>query len=123
MKRMVALKRGKRLRPVSAKRAAGAEDRRDVRMELFARDRGYCLLDVGNYHPVVGACAGPWTPHHIIKAWKQPPYTLEVLVTLCARHNTWVEDNPPTAHALGLVCVEGETLEECAERRERMGLR
>lgn len=107
---------------MSAKRAAGAEDRRDVRMELFARDHGHCLLDVNEYAPVVGACAGPWTPHHRRKASHGGAYDLENLVTLCAGHNGWVEDHPIEAHALGLVCREGETLAQCDERMKIVGL-
>jgi hypothetical protein len=106
-----------RIRRVSAKRAEAKEDQRDVRMALFARDHGHCLLE----H--LPPCAGPWTPHHVRKASHLGVYELANLVTLCAHHNGWVEDHPHVAWGLGLVCREGETLDETTQRRHRAGLR
>jgi len=92
--------------------------RRDVRMQLFARDEGHCLLaPVGAERTAWGPCSGPWTPHHPEKAWKGGEYSLRALVTLCARHNSWVEDEPDLAWKLGLVVRNGETHDQAAERR------
>ncbi len=65
---------------------------------MFARDGG-CVLAMED----AGECAGPDTPHHLLKAGQGGGYTLDNLVTLCARHNVWVEDNPDHARRLGMV--------------------
>lgn len=112
-------KRSGRVRVVSSKRAAESDDRRDVRMALFVRDQGRCAL-AGVTD--AGRCVGPWSAHHVVKAWKRPPYTLDVLVTLCTGHNEWVENEPTRAHSLGLVVREGETLADAADRRRAAGV-
>lgn len=115
--RRTPLRRTSRLAPISKKRAAGTEDRRAIRERVYARDGWRCrlLASVGaTYFSVnedglrgpyekVPPCFGPLTPHHLLKASAGGPYTLDNLVTLCAGHNTWVEDHPATATALGLV--------------------
>ncbi|MGE4425475.1 MAG: hypothetical protein AB7G37_03370 [Solirubrobacteraceae bacterium] len=84
---------------MSAKRAADLERRRDVRMAVYTRDP-YCrLAGVA----AAGPCGGPWTPHHLKKSGQGGSYSEANLVGLCATHNTWVEDNPDDARALGLV--------------------
>ena len=122
MLRRSALKRGERLKPVSDKRREENGAHRDVRMALAARDRGRCLLEGREAWGTdgkerVGPCAGPWTPHHVEKAWKGGAYDLDNLLTLCARHNTWVEDEPDLAWMMGLVQRAGDTPEGCARRR------
>lgn len=49
------------------------------------------------------------TPHHLRKEGQCGPYTLENLICLCATCNGWVEDNPDSAHRLGLVQRAGDT--------------
>jgi hypothetical protein len=118
------------IRPMSQERADDAVRRQQVREQLFARDGG-CLLIPLQGRPVVAVprghmeeatppdglrivkvpfCHGPDTPHHLIKAWKGGSYTLPNLVTLCAGHNVWVEDEPDAARPLGLCVTEGTTL-------------
>jgi 5-methylcytosine-specific restriction endonuclease McrA len=82
----------------SERRYSENEYRAAIRQQVFDRDGG-CLLASED----AGECAGPDTPHHLLKASAGGPYTLDNLVTLCARHNTWVEDNPEHARRLGMV--------------------
>lgn len=105
LRRGKGLKRGKRLKPMSNKHRAELEPRRDVRLQLNARDGGRCRLE---QVAEAGPCAGPATPHHLRKAGQGGEYDVDNLVTLCARHNTWVEDHPDAAHALGLVVRRGD---------------
>lgn len=103
----------KRLKPISDKRRAVIADHADVRAEVFARDRWRCQLEADllrQRHGAdrtllerVGPCRGVLTPHHLRKASAQGTYTLENLTTLCAGHNTWVEDHPTLAAELGMV--------------------
>lgn len=112
------MSRGRRIRQVSPKRQAEKASRVDVRLALEQRDRGVCLLDDRQHaHLLAGRCVGVWTPHHLLKASAGGAYVLENLVTLCAGHNTWVEDNPPRAKELGLVVVRGLIPPDEAARR------
>lgn len=101
MARGIAQLKRTRLKPVSDKRRAAAPERAEVREQVFARDRHRCRLD--GAADVAGACRGPLTPHHLKKASAGGEYTLTNLVTLCAGHNTWVEDEPVKATELGMV--------------------
>ena len=88
------------LRPMSRKRRRASAGRAEIRAAVFARDGQHCrLAGVTD----AGRCFGGLTPHHIVKASQGGPYTEENLVTLCSLHNSWVEDNPNHARALGLV--------------------
>lgn len=68
---------------------------------VFARDSG-CVL---RHTSIAGDCGGkPCTPHHLEKqSRRRGGWTHRNLVTLCAVHNGWVEDNPQAAWRLGLV--------------------
>ena len=90
----------KALAPRSAKVTADLDRRREVREAVFTRDRWTCRLATTRQ---AGSCFGPLTPHHLRKASAGGGYTEENLVTLCAGHNTWVEDHPIAATMLGLV--------------------
>lgn len=92
------MKRGA-IRSVSARRAAQADHRNKVRFEVFHRDDWRCQLRDGS----AGQCFGPLTVHHLRKASQGGKYEASNLVTLCARHNDWVEDEPAKAYAMGLV--------------------
>lgn len=97
-----------RLRPMSAKRAAGVEERQIIRDAVFARDGHRCRLD-----GVVGAgtCFGRLTPHHVRKASQGGAYDMDNLQTLCAGHNDGIEadaDLAALARSLGLVRRRGE---------------
>lgn len=88
-------------RPIKVKserRYSENEYRASIRQQVFDRDGGCVIAG----EPGVGECFGPDTPHHILKAGQQGPYTLDNLVTLCARHNNWVESNKEHATRLGL---------------------
>jgi hypothetical protein len=92
---------------------AEADRRWAVRAQVYARDRYRCLLERAGEGP----CSGLLTPHHLRKAGQGGPYTVENLVALCARHNSWVEDEPLRAHELGLVIRAGEDGHQAAARR------
>lgn len=81
-------------------------EHREVRLYVLARDSHRCALadDPGS-----GDCLGRLEVHHLVKAWKRPPYLPPYLVTLCNRHNTWVEDNPLVARVMGLA-VKDESM-------------
>lgn len=114
------LGRGKRLAPRSAKRVVADEGKPAVREAVFARDRHRCLLS--RARDTWGPCMGVLTPHHLRKAGQGGAYHVDVLVTLCACHNDMVEDRPTDAHALGLVCREGETVDGCWAKLAANGL-
>lgn len=103
------------MRAVSKKRAADAPRRRAVRDAVFERD-GDCLLR--SYRE----CYGPLTPHHLQKASQCGAYDEENLIALCMGCNSYVEDEPDTAWALGLVVRAGDTHEGVAERRRKAGI-
>lgn len=105
-----------RLSPMSKKRRASLAERERVRLEVFQRDGG-CVMFWHVGLPVreeskspVPECGGPMTPHHKRKASACGPYIPENLVTLCAVHNGWVEDEPDDAYALGLTIRNGDPL-------------
>lgn len=89
-----------RIRPVSKKRSALRGARAAVCAALFDRDDHRCQMPTTTN---AGPCYGPLTPHHLVKAGQGGSYTLDNLVTLCAFHNDWVEDNPDLAVSAGLV--------------------
>jgi len=89
------------LRRISKKRQAEAPERERVRLATFARDNWTCLL--WKQDDIAGPCVGPLTFHHLKKASAGGAYTTENGATLCAGHNTWVEDNPRLATKMGLV--------------------
>ena len=91
------MKRGGKLSPTSKKRLAELPARKEVREAVFARDKR-CVM-----HGVWDACSGPLTPHHLLKASQGGNYSEDNLVTLCAYHNTKVEDEPHEACRFGLV--------------------
>jgi hypothetical protein len=114
------LPRSGRLRPVSDRRAAQADEHAVIRRQVFDRDHR-CLL-VGRSD--AGRCWGPPTPHHIRKAGQGGPYTLLNLVQLCLHHNEWIEtaDGQPLALIWGLWCRNGDDLESCWRRLLAHGL-
>lgn len=97
--RKTPLKRFKGLSPVSAKRKAEKPGRDLVRAAVFERDGWSCRIA-----PLVGtACFGVLTVHHLRKASAGGEYVEANLLTACASHNSFVEDEPKRARALGLV--------------------
>lgn len=74
--------------------------------EVFQRDGG-CVLRTRT--DVAGKCFGHPTPHHLRKQSQLGRWTVDNLVTLCAHHNGWVEDEPRKAWGLGLVVRQGES--------------
>lgn len=105
--RRTPLARGGALRPVSAKRRRMRRAADPVVAAVFERDGG-CVLR--NHSHLAGPCFGkPRTPHHLVKAWQGPGWTVDNLVCLCSFHNEWVEDEADLAWGLGLVVRNGET--------------
>lgn len=84
----------------SAKRKAQNAVRRDVTEQVFERDGYVCRLAS---KPETGPCFGPLTPHHLKKKSAGGADSLANQVTLCAQHNSWVEDWPVKARELGMV--------------------
>lgn len=104
------LKPGKRLAPVSDRRLAERPERAEMRDLVFTRDGRVCRL-AGFRHPGwPDGCMGQLTVHHLRKEGQGGPYTLPNLLTLCRRHNDWVEEAPRALVSdLGLVMSAGET--------------
>ena len=100
LKPRVGLRRGKRLKPASDKTIEARDEHAEVRAAVFARDGRQCR--VAPFLPD-DPCFGPPTVHHVVKSGQGGAYTEDNLVTACAHHNSWIEDNPDTARALGLV--------------------
>lgn len=108
LKRTPLPKRTKRLSYRSKKREAEAAERFIVRSAVFARDHWRCqmppvLARHNRGRDTAGPCMGELTYHHLHKEGQGGAYTLDNGLSLCARHNTWVEDHPLTATELGLV--------------------
>lgn len=124
LKRSGALKARKRLAPSSPQRRAQAEAMADVRSRVFARDHRQCVLAGQSVRSDIRLpwCRGPLTVHHLLKAGQGGPYSECNLVTLCAGHNGWVEDEPLLAHHLGLVVRRGDDLLGCWGRLVELGL-
>lgn len=89
-----------KLSPVSKKRKAETGARRATVAAVVARDGG-C---VAAFRGAPGACIGPLTAHEVVKR-SQGGSHLDPsnCVALCWGHNSWVEDHPAQARALGLV--------------------
>lgn len=113
---------------MSAKRRAELDARRGVRELVFDRDGHRCqaagapllarveararlgvpLEQLRAAVLELGRCYGPLTPHHLLKESQGGAYEASNLVALCSRHNSWVEDYPDHARALGLVVKSWE---------------
>ncbi len=95
----------RRLPDKSPKMRAAKSDRDIVRAQVFERDDNMCfMLDLDRDHH----CSRDLTVHHLRKSGQGGAYAADNLVTLCAKANTWVEDFPDKAYALGLVVRYGE---------------
>lgn len=115
------MRRSRRVKPISDKRAAERRARDAVRLEVFRRDQR-CLL-AG--YPANPRCLAPMlTPHHLRKAGQGGAYTLENLVALCAGHNDWLEtrEGAQIGEALGLVIRRGRTHDEAWTLMQAAGL-
>lgn len=93
------------------------ECREAVRRVVLARDRG-CVIR--RLDPVHHRCIGGEDVHELRKRSQGgdicDPFNC---VTTCAVGNrNHIEDYPDWAHAIGLVCRAGDTLEDCRLRRE-----
>lgn len=122
LQRHTRLKRGlKPMRYRSAKTAAERADAQAVIDKVYARDGG-CLLAGHDDDPVVGPCRGVLTPHHLRKDGQGGAWSPGNIVTLCAGHNSWVEDHPVEAWTRGLVIKNGETTAEAWEAMATAGL-
>lgn len=104
---------------MSKKRRASLPERERVRLEVFERDGGRCqfwfVVDealeriTGDELCELPMCFGVLTPHHLMKSWKGP-YIAENLLTLCVRHNKYVEEEPDLCYRLGLTIRNGDPL-------------
>jgi hypothetical protein len=101
------------LKSRSARKQADKPSEDKIRQVVFARDYQTCRMA---WHQD-SECAGPLTYHHLRKAGAGGAYTVDNGVTLCAGHNTWVEDHPEEATMLGLVVREGDPGWESLGRR------
>jgi len=113
------LTRRRHLTAVSADRKAEREAAEPVVQAVYSRDGHECVLA---QHDNRELCMGRLTPHHLRKAGQGGQWLPSNLVTLCARHNGWVEDHPHMAHALGLVIRTGETTADAWAAMRRAGI-
>lgn len=101
------------------------EVERKVATYVELRDGG-CLLRDAHRRRLpsfdVPPCFGSLTPHHLRKDGQGGDYTPDNIVCLCVLHNGWVEDQPNTAEALGLVVRREVTHAVAAARREACGI-
>lgn len=110
------------IRQVSARRAGERTQRNAERRFVLDRDGGCLLrgrLDIQHW------CSGIDTFHHIVKAWKRPPYDRRHGVCLCAFHNGFLEEDAYFAakgHEMGLVVLEGESVDTAWEKMRAAGL-
>lgn len=99
-----------RLRPMSAHRREVNAERRIVVQYVFQRDGFMCqAAELG-----IGPCFGELTPHEVksrTRAGRTDSNLLDPdgMMSLCAHHNTWCEDNPDAADALGLTMHSWES--------------
>lgn len=92
------------MRRQSARQRARIAARRPATLEVLERD-GHCRLR----DMLVGhKCLGPLGPHHLHKQSAGGGDDPEGMVALCSAANSWVENNPDLAHALGLVIRRGD---------------
>lgn len=86
---------------VSKRRAGQTAERRRVVEQVIARDRVCIPAAVG----APGRCIGPLTAHELVKRSQMRDAHLDPAncVASCWYHNSWVEDHPNDARALGLV--------------------
>ena len=101
MKRGGALKRGKRIKPVSDKRRAEIELRRDVVMEVHARDR-YCQAE--KLWPEI-ACGGPLDVHEPNARSRNQGDWLDAAksILICRQHHSAIHEHPRLARERGLL--------------------
>lgn len=90
-----------RIKPVSARRAAQTEQRRDVVAAVLERDKRCMARAYG----APGQCMGALVAHEVVKRSQMRDAHLDVenCLAVCWFHNGWIEDHPPDAKALGLV--------------------
>lgn len=105
--------RGTPLKQQSNKKAAERREREPIRQAVLERDGHRCQMQKvvdrsTELHDVAGRCYGRLEVHHLDKESQGGAYTLTNLLTLCATHNLWVENNPTVAHRLGLVIRRGD---------------
>jgi hypothetical protein len=89
-----ALKRGKRIRPVSAKREAQRDVYEDAKAEVWFRDGGQC--QPAKVWPEV-RCDGRIDPHHIWQQGKYPSRRADpsAMVVCCAAHHDAIHNGDP----------------------------
>ena len=105
------MKRSGRISPTSKTRKKELASRREIKKRVFARDGGCLLSPWLHLNPngtEWGPCLGDLTPHHVKKASQGGEYTEENLKTLCAHHNSMIEDYPKAAQRIGLVKLSWE---------------
>ncbi len=101
LKRTTGLARAGRLSAKSKRKDEARADELIEREFVFARDGHRCRA-AGMWD----RCAGPLTPHHVLKASQGGPYHRDNLVALCAHHNDLIEADAEfaaVARAAGLV--------------------
>lgn len=103
------------LNPRSRQKDAERAAERQVREQVFARDRRCVLAVVDPSHK----CNGPLTPHHRRKASSGGAYSMANLISVCASGNGDIEDRPAyfRAHFPFLVIRESDPEFESLGRR------
>lgn len=101
-----------RIKPVSARRLADADQRALTRQAVFDRD-GRCRLAGSTYGP----CIGPLTPHHLRKEGQGGEYVMSNLLTLCAGHNDRIESLPRADMVASGLVVPGRYYQAAAIRQ------
>lgn len=102
-----AKKTPKRLKPMSAKRAAQIPAREECVRIVLARDRG-CVFPrhwetIGHSPMVMPSCDGPFDVHEPgHRSQGADPTNPDECVTLCRSHHSWVHLNPIAAKDLAL---------------------
>jgi hypothetical protein len=96
-----------RVNPISKSRAAENARRRKMMEENFGpSDTWRCWV---RHRPalalIMGGCYGDVHGHEVIKRsqWSKGFLEPTNIILLCSSHNAWVENNPDTAHKLGLM--------------------
>lgn len=95
------------MRRVSKKRLKEIRTHARIRQRVFDRDGGCVVAGIWDQ------CFGPLTPHHLLKASQGGGYTEENLTTLCAHHNSMVEDHPGKAAGFNLIISGHRKIRGC----------
>ncbi len=115
------------MRRMSKKRQREMRGRRLAVEDVVDRDGG-CVAAarwfvVDGVDIDAGPCFGRLTAHELRKRSQGgDPRDVWNCSCLCSGHNSWVEDEPAEAHALGLVVRGGESVADARARQKAAGV-